>query len=137
MNHKRDEYQRGLASMMHKFFYKKTESRANVNEVLADELNKPVIKRFKRRKVYTRFKDNIRAADLSEMALLSSFNRGVQYLLCMTDVFTKYTWVAPLMHKKAKTILHGFAEILSKSKTKANRLWVDRRREFYNKFMQN
>ena len=47
----------------------------SVNEQLAKELYKPVIKKFKRRKVYARFKDNIWAADLAEMESLSSKNK--------------------------------------------------------------
>ena len=61
-----------------------------VNEKLAEELHKPVIKSFKRRKVYTRFKDNNWAADLAEMGSLSSKNKNVKYLICVIDVFTKY-----------------------------------------------
>ena len=57
-----------------KFFNKKTGSGVNVNE-LAKELHKPVTKKLKRRKVYVRFKDNIWAADLDEMVLLSSENK--------------------------------------------------------------
>ena len=60
--------------MVHKFFDKETASGASVNEELAQELHKPVIKKFKRRKVYTRFKDNIWAADLVDMESLSSSN---------------------------------------------------------------
>ena len=62
----------------------------NVNEVLVQELRKLVIKQFKRRKVYLRFKDNIWAADLTEMGSLSSKNCRVKYLLRMIDVFTIY-----------------------------------------------
>ena len=47
-----DEYQRVLASMVYKFFDKKTGSGVSVNEQLAGELHKPVIKNFKRRKIY-------------------------------------------------------------------------------------
>ena len=50
---------------------------ANVYEVLAQELHKLVIKKFKGRKVYERHKDNIRVADLAEMGSTSSKNRGV------------------------------------------------------------
>ena len=55
--------------MVYKFFDKKKESgaKARVNVELAQELHKPVIRKFKRMKVYTRFKDNIWAADLAEM----------------------------------------------------------------------
>ena len=52
-------------------------------------LKKPVIKKFKRRKVYARFKDNFCAEVLAEIRLLSSFNRGIKYLLCVKDIFAK------------------------------------------------
>ena len=61
--------------MVYKFFEKKTGSGASVNEELAQELHKPVTQKFKRRKVFARFKDNIWAADLAE--ILSS-NCGVK-----------------------------------------------------------
>ena len=103
-----DEYQRALASMFYKFLDKKTESGAiatskvgiSVTDQLAEELHKPVTKKFKRRKVYARFKDNILAADLDEMESLSSKNKNVKYLLCDIDVFTRYLWVKPLKDKK-------------------------------------
>ena len=65
----------------------------SVNEQLAVELHKPVTKKIKRRKVYTRFKDNIWAADLAEMEWLSSKNKNVKYLLYVTYIFSKYAWV--------------------------------------------
>ena len=71
-------YQRALASMVYKFFDKKTGARVSVNEQLAEELHKKVIKKFKRRKAYASFKDNILAADLAEMGSLSSNNRNVK-----------------------------------------------------------
>ena len=96
---KHNGYQKRLASMVCKIFNKKTRSgardkaRVNVNEVLPQELQKEVIKKFKRRKVYARCKDNIWAADLVEMESLYSKNRGIKYLLCVIDVFTKYAWL--------------------------------------------
>ena len=108
----------------------------SVNEQLAEELHKPVTKKFKRRKVYARFKDNIWAADLAEMESLSSKNKNVKYLLCVIDVFTKYAWVKPLKDKKGKTVLNAFMEIVNESNRKPNKLWVDQGREFYNKLMQ-
>ena len=68
---KYDSYQRGLASMVYKFFDKKTGSGASVNEELAQEKHKSVIKKFKRRRVYARFKDNTWEGDLGEMGPLS------------------------------------------------------------------
>ena len=79
-----DRYGRASASMVSKFFDKKTNSVISPNEQLAEELYKPVIKKLKRRKVYVRFKDNIWAADLAEMESFSSKNKNVKYLLCVS-----------------------------------------------------
>ena len=85
----------------------------NVNEVLAQELHKPVIRNFKRKKGYSRFTKNIWAVDSAEMGSLPSINNGVKYSLCMIDVFTKYAWVKSLTDKKSKTFLDGFTEIVN------------------------
>ena len=66
--------------MVYTFFDKKTGSGLSVSEQLVQELHKPVIKKFKRRNVYARFTDNIWAADLAEMELLSSKNKNIKYL---------------------------------------------------------
>ena len=58
--------------MVYMFFDEKTGAGMRVNEEIAEELHKPVIKKIKRRKIYARFKDNIWAADLGEMRSLSS-----------------------------------------------------------------
>ena len=54
------------------------------------------------------------------MGSLSSFNGGAKYLLYVIDIFTKYAWVKLLKDKKANTVLHGFVEIVNKSKRKPN-----------------
>ena len=91
--------------LLNKFSDKKTGSGVIINEKLAEELHKPVIKKFKRRKIYLRFKENIQAADLAEMGSLSSMKRSVKYLLCVIDVFTKYAWDKSLNDKKGKQFL--------------------------------
>ena len=58
-NRNYDGYQRASASMVYKFFDKKTGLGINVKKQLAEELHKPVTKKFKRIKVYARFQDNI------------------------------------------------------------------------------
>ena len=73
--------------MVYKLLIKKG-SGISLNELLAEELHKPVIKKFKRRKVYARFKDRIWASDLAEMESLSSKNKYVKYLLFVIDDFT-------------------------------------------------
>ena len=76
--------------MEYRFFDKKTglETTHKI-EVLAQELHQAVIKKFKRKKIYSRFKENIWEADLAEMESLSSKNRGVKYLLCVVDAWVK------------------------------------------------
>ena len=134
-NRNYDGYQRALASILNKFFDKKTGWGISVNEQLAEELHKPVIKKFKRRKVYARFKENIWVTDLAEMGSLSSKNKKVKYLLCAIDVFTKYAWVKFLKDKIGKKVLNAFIEIVNESNCKPNKLWVDQGSEFYDKLM--
>ena len=78
-NHKYDEYQRELASTVYKFFDKKIGSGLRVNKQLAEELHKPLIKKFKWRKFYVIFQKGIWAADLAEIGLLSSKNHNDKY----------------------------------------------------------
>ena len=72
----------------------------NQNGQLADELHKLIIRKFKKRKVYSAFKDNIWAADLADMQLISRFNKGFKFLLYVIDIYSKYAWVVPLKDKK-------------------------------------
>ena len=101
---KYDGYQRGLASMVYKFFDSKVSGSGAKftlqNEQLAEELHKPIIRKFEKRKVYSTFKDNIWSADLADMQLLSKYNKGIRFLLCVIDIFSKYAWVVPLKDKK-------------------------------------
>ena len=64
-----------------------------VNKILAEELHKPVIRKFNKRKVYSQFKDNIWGADLVDIKLLSKQNKTVKYLLCAIDLSSKYAFV--------------------------------------------
>ena len=79
-----------------------------------------------------RFKDNIWATGLGKTESLPSKNWIVKYLLCVADVFIKYTWVKPLKEKLVETILSGFIGIVNESNCMPNKLWVDQRRELYN-----
>ena len=115
---KYDGYQRGLASMVYKFFYKKSQgsgrhssstlyrpsssasrianNKGNIR--LADKLHKPIIRKFKKRKVYSSF--------------------------------SKYVWVIPLKDKKGVSIANGFEKVLNDSKRKTHKIWVNRGSEF-------
>ena len=107
-NPKYDGYQGALASLAYKVFNMEAGSGTSVNEGLAEELHKPVITKFKRRRVYARFEDNIWAADLAEMGSLPSKNGRVKYLLYVMDVFTKCAWAKPLKDINGKTDLNMF-----------------------------
>ena len=82
--------------------------------------------------MYSSFKDNIWGVDLANMQLISKYNKGIRYLLCSTDLFSKYAFVVPLRDKKGNTITNAFQSILDKSNRKLNKVWVDQESEFYN-----
>ena len=130
--------------MVYKFFNKKTALLTDKsavgrgiksipqNEQLAEELHKPIIKKFKKGKVHSVFKDNIWGADLADMQLISKFNKGFRFLICVIDIFSKYAWVVPLKDKKCVSIVNAFQKILRQSNRKSNKIWVDKSSEFYN-----
>ena len=101
--------------------------------ILADELHKPVIKKFNKRKVYSQFKDNIWGVDLADMQSLSKNNKGIKYLLCATDLFSKYAFVVTLKDKKGISITNAFKKKQKQSNRKPNKIWVDQGGEFYNR----
>ena len=106
-----DVYQRGLASMVYKSFHKKSEGSGIINKPnyqLANELHKPIIRKFKKRKVYSSYGDNIWGVDLADMQSLSKHNKGIKHLLCAIDLFSKYAWVIPIKDKKGTSIVNGF-----------------------------
>ena len=113
-NRKYDGYQRGLPSIVYKFFDKKpTGSGVANNEIkqnlqLAKELHKQIFRNFKKRTVYSGFKDNIWGVDLADMQSLSKYNKGIKYLLCAIGLFNKYAWVIPIKDKKGVTIVDAF-----------------------------
>ena len=95
-------------------------------------MHKPVIKKFNKRKVYLQFKDNIWGVNLADMQSLSKKNKGVKYLLCAIDLFSKYAFVVPLKDKKGISIVNAFNKIIKQSDRKPNKIWVDQGGEFYN-----
>ena len=95
-NPKYDAYQRGLVSMVYKFFDKKSKgSCLKQNQQLATELHKPAITKVKKRKVYSSFKGNIWGVDLADMQLTSKYNKGIRCLLCAIHLFSKILLLFP------------------------------------------
>ena len=117
-------------------FFDKKSSRSGVDAEpsyqFENELHRQIIRKFKRRKVYSSFRDNIWGVDLADMQSLSKYNKGIKYLLCAIDLFSKYAWVVPLKDKRGISIVNAFQKIISKRKP--NKIWVDQNGGFYNKF---
>ena len=139
---KYDGFQRRLTSMVYKFFDKKSKGSGIENEIkenqqLANELYKPIIRKFKKTKRYSSFKDNIWGINLADMLLISKYNKGIRYLLCDVDLFSKYAFVVPLKDEKETTIVNAFQSILNNSKRKPNKIWADQGSEFYNNHFKN
>ena len=132
-NPKYDGYQRGLASMVYKFFDKKSASLADKgsgahtklapqDQQLAEELHKLIIKKFEKRKVHAAFKHNIWGADLADIQLLNRYNKRIRFLLCVIDIFSKYAWVVPLKDKKGISIVTACQSILNQLNRKPNKI---------------
>ena len=86
--------------------------------ILADELHKPIIRKFNERKLYSQFKDNIWGVDLADMQSLSRKNKGIKYLLCAIDLYSKYAFVIPLKDKKGISIVNAFNKIIKQSNSR-------------------
>ena len=112
-NPKYDGYQRGLPPMVYKLFDKKTSGSGIKNENtsnkdLAEELHKPITRKFQKREVHSPFIDNVWSADLADMQLISKCNKGIRFLLRAIYIFSKYAWVIPLKVRKGITITNVF-----------------------------
>ena len=101
-----DGYQRGLASMVYKFFDKKSTGSG-----------------FKKLKNTTKPSSSVLADEL---------HKGIKYLLCAIDLYSKYAFVIPLKDKKGISIVNAFNKIIKQSSRKPNKIWVDEGGEFCN-----
>ena len=129
------------------------------SDQLAEELHKPVRRKFPGRRVIVHGIDDIWAADLVEMQPFSRYNKGYKYLLTVIDIFSKYGWIRPLKDKKGESVAEAFKDIMKTSKRKRpkgkrskgaahkvgaptegrkpNKVWVDKGKEFYNKHVKD
>ena len=101
------------------------------DQQLAEELHKPIKRKFTKRVVFVNGIDDIWAADLVEMKKFSKWNKGIKYLLMVIDVFSKCGWIEPLQNKMGTTVMIAFENIF-KSGRKPRLLWTDKGSEFYN-----
>ena len=103
---------------------------------LAEELHKPVKRKFRKRRVLVSGNNEIWAADLADMRAFAEYNEGNNYLLLVIDTFNKYGWIIPLKDKKGETMVKAFKTIFKEGR-KPKKLWTDKGREFYNKDMDD
>ena len=128
---KYDGYHRGLASMFYNFFDKKsaalTDKSASIGAIknenvadqqLAEELHKPIIRKFEKLKVHSSFIDNIWGANLPDMQLISIYNKRICFLLCVIFIYSKYVRVVSLKSKKCITIIKVSQIFLDESVSK-------------------
>ena len=130
-NPKYDGYQGGLATMAYKFLDEKTSATGankfagsgikneNIsNKELAEDLQKPIVRKLNKSKEHSPFIENIWGAYLADMQLISKSNKASHFLLCVIDIFSKYAWVIPLKEKKGITITDAFQKVLKGSNCK-------------------
>lgn len=77
-------------------------------------LHRPVQRRFKRRKIFSRHVDYLWQIDLCDLSSLAQYNDNYRYLLTVIDVFSKYAWAVPLLKKNAKAVTEAFESLLQK-----------------------
>ena len=107
----------------------------SIMENIANELHRPVRKKFPRRQVVTRFKDDLWQADLIDMQSHSKKNNGFKFILVVIDTFTKYVWVEILKNKTKTEVSKAMLNILKQACPKL--LQTDKGTEFYNKEFQS
>ena len=99
------------------------------------KLHRQIIPKFKRRKFYSSFRDNIQGVDLADMQIIKQIQQRIKYLLYAIDLLSKCVCVVPLKDKRGITIVNAFQKIISKER-KPNKIWVDQDSEFYNNILR-
>ena len=103
------------------------------DQELAEELHKPIIRKFEKCKICSSFNDNVWGADLVDMQLISKCNKGFFLFIMAINIYSKYAWVLPLKDKKGITIIIAFIRVLDESSHKPNKIWVDKDSKFCNR----
>ena len=117
--------------MVYRFFDTKSfdngvKSEILPNQELAEEIEKQIITKLEKRKVYSTCKENIWGCNFVDMQLISKYNKGFCFLLCFIDIYSKYAWVVSLKDKKDITITNAFQKILNEPNRKLNKMRVDK-----------
>ena len=101
---------------------------------LAEELFKPVTRKFQRRRVNASGINEIWAVDVIDMQAFSEDNNGIKYLLTVIDIFSKFVWIIPIKRKTGQEVANAFSRILKERRP--SKMWVDKGLEFYSKDVQ-
>ena len=117
----------GVTTLANKFA---ANNKIKQNQQLAEELHKPIIRKSQKRRVYSSFKDNIWGADLVEIQLISKFNKGIRFLLCVIEIYCKYAQVVLLKDKKGVFIVNAFQKILNDLKRKPKKYGLRKEVDF-------
>ena len=104
-------------------------------EDLSQELNKPIINKFERKKIIVNHIDEIHSCDLVDMIKYSRVNKGYKYIFTNIDIFSKYSWSFPIKTKTIKDIKPCFKKIFKERKPKY--IWSDQESSFFSKEMLN
>ena len=102
-------------------------------EDLSEELNKPVINKFERKKIIVNHIDEIHSCDLVDMQKYSRVNRSYKYIFTNIDIFSKYAWAFPIKSKKISDIKPCFEKIFKERKPKY--IWSDKESSLFSKEM--
>ena len=103
-------------------------------EALSEELNRPTIQKFERKKVIVNHINEIHSADLVDMTQYSKIIKGYKYIITNIDVFSKIAYAFPLKSKKIQDIKPCFEIMFKKNKPKY--IWSDKEPAFLSKEMQ-
>ena len=102
-------------------------------EDLSQELNKPVINKFTRKKIIVNYIDEIHSCDLVDIQKYAKMNKRFKYIFTNIDVFSKYAWSFPIKYKKISDIKPCFQKIFKERKPKF--IWSDKESSFFSKEM--
>ena len=97
-------------------------SKLILNQESAEEIHRPSIRKFEKQKVYFLFKDNILGSNLADIQLMNKFNKGICFLLCVNDIYSKSAWVVLLKDKKGIAIINAFQKVLDESNHKPSKI---------------
>ena len=102
---------------------------------LSEELNKPVIHKFERKKTIVNYIDHIHSTDLVDMKMYFEINKGYTYIFTDIDIFSKYAWAFPIKSKKIQDVKLRFQKIFKECKPKY--IWSDKESAFFSNEMLN